>query len=162
VRGVRPTKYKKNSWVNFFVILLSNFFNFRTLTPNFSKKCQGTFFEIVGVFDQVEGVEHEYGQKAWSGFRRHFGKKSKIGCIACITLMWPIATDVAHSVTASVWMLGIQANPAKTDGWTDAIWGTDSHGSKKPLIRWGGAYWHHLANTIERCVPGDAALCQIA
>jgi len=49
------------------------------LATDFSKKCQGTFFEIIGVFDQVKGGEHEYEQKTGtrSSFRRHFGKNQE-------------------------------------------------------------------------------------
>ena len=49
-------------------------------------------------------------------------------------------------------------SPAKT---AEPIEMLDSGGRKKPYIRWG-AYWRHLANTIEPSTcGGDAACCQI-
>ena len=46
--------------------------------PKFLKKVSRNIFEIIGVFDQVRGGEHEYGQKTGteSSFRHHFGKKN--------------------------------------------------------------------------------------
>jgi len=33
------------------------------LTPNCSKNVREIFFAIIGIFDEVRGEEHEYGQK---------------------------------------------------------------------------------------------------
>jgi len=35
----------------------------KTLTPNCSKNVGEIFFAIIGIFDEVRGEEHEYGQK---------------------------------------------------------------------------------------------------
>jgi len=54
------------------------FLNFCTLRSNFSKKCQGSDFEICGVIDQVDHGESEYEVKTGteSSFQRHFDKKN--------------------------------------------------------------------------------------
>jgi len=59
---------------------LRYFFKFLNFEPKFLKKMSGTFFEIIGVFDQVKGGEHENGQKTGTGstFCRHFGEKPKM------------------------------------------------------------------------------------
>jgi len=48
--------------------------------PKFLKKVSRNIFEIIGVFDQVEGGEHESEQETGTGssFRRHFFEKPKI------------------------------------------------------------------------------------
>ena len=53
------------------------FLNFSTWRSNFSKKCQGSDFEICGVIDQVDHGESEYEVKTGTGssFLRHFGEK---------------------------------------------------------------------------------------
>jgi len=80
------------------------------LATNFSKKCRGTFFEIIGVFDQVKGGEHEYEQKTGtrSSFRRHFGKNQEnvvfsqsdisvvMGCARCI--FWVVVQSMGRNI----------------------------------------------------------------
>jgi len=70
--------------------------------------------------------------------------------------MWPIVAD------GVAWSVGHDSEPFKnscTD--RDIVWDVDSGGFKEPALD-GGAYWRHMANTIEPPVCGrDAAFCQI-
>jgi len=73
-RGPKGHKiFKIYEW-EIFVTRLNNFSILRTLTPNFSEKVLRNIFELIGIFNQLEGGEHEYEEKTGTGssFRCRF------------------------------------------------------------------------------------------
>ena len=77
VEGPNVHKISKICKWEIHVTHLNNFWIFKTLRSNFSKKSLVDFSEICGVIDQVDHGDYEYEVKTGTGssFRRHFGEK---------------------------------------------------------------------------------------
>ena len=141
------------------------------LTPNFSKMCPLEIFEILGYIDQVEGGEHESGQKTEdrTTLRRAEGPRDATSCRETAR-RYGVQRDRAMLRHAerprdATWCRD-RATPRRAEGPRDATACATSRGADRPrdatwcrLTARRHIVWRDRATPRRAKEPRDATWC---